>query len=233
MEIMFELHIANKNYSSWSLRPWLLMKALAIPFTETIHPFAASGSAGDFINISPSAKLPMLTHGPLRIWDSYAITEYLAELHPEVWPVSRVQRAWARSACAEMHAGFVTLRTQCSMNIGVRICLHDINEELQADLSRLEQLWAQGLNQFQGPWLAGDKFTAVDAFFAPVAFRLQTYGIELQQPAQSYAQRLLDHPAMMQWQEQALQENLRDEPHEAMSQKFGKVTQDLRTTLKT
>lgn len=202
---MLTLHIADKNYSSWSLRPWLLMRVLGIPFTETLHAFKDDTPGGlPFSRFSPSGRVPALVDGGLTIWDSLAIVEYLAEKFPVVWPADAKARAWARSAAAEMHSGFFAMRSQCSMTCGQRIRLNQIDEALQADLHRLEALWLAGLEQFGGEFLAGQQFSAVDAFYAPVAFRIQSYDLCLSPPALAYAQRLLALPAMREWADAAL-----------------------------
>jgi glutathione S-transferase len=225
---MYILHIANKNYSSWSLRSWALLRALAIPFREEVHFFEGQSNELQFRQFSPSARVPCLHDGANVVWDSLAIAEYLAERHPNVWPADSSARAWARCACAEIHAGFADLRSQCSMTVGVRIRLHAPTDGLRADLRRLEELWSDGLHRFGGPWLAGPHFTAVDAYFAPVAFRIQTYGLELNEPCRSYAQRLLAHPAVKAWETEALAETRRDEAHESEIPVAGVLLADLR-----
>ena len=211
---MYTLCIGNKNYSSWSLRPWVLMRTLGLDFEELLIPFNMPGSAELFRKHSPTARVPCLHHGELRVWDSLAIVEYLAERHPGVWPADATARAWARSAAAEMHSGFHALRNQCSMSCGQRVVLRQRTTELEADLARLRALWTDGLSRFGGPFLAANAFTAVDAFFAPVAFRLQTYGIALDAVCDGYAERLRTLPAMREWYEAALREPWRDLPHE-------------------
>jgi glutathione S-transferase len=193
---MYSLFIANKNYSSWSLRPWVLMQTLRIPFEEYLHVFGEGSNWQAFRAFSPTGKVPCLRTGHDTIWDSLAIAEYLSEHHPGVWPVDAAARAWARCAAAEMHS----------------------------------ELWAQGLHRFGGPFLADDRFTAVDAFFAPVAFRVQTYGLSLSDEAMAYVTRLLALPAMQQWYAQALQETWRDQGHEAAVLQYGALTADLRQT---
>lgn len=225
---MLMLHIANKNYSSWSLRPWLLMKAVGIPFGEKVHYFTAPGTSNPFESISPSAKMPVLVDDGNVIWDTMAIVEYLGEDYPEVWPSEKRSRAWARSASAEMHSGFFALRRECSMSVGVRVRLHEISRALRSDIDRMEQLWADGLDRFHGPWLAGARFTAVDAFFGPVAFRFRTYGIELSERSQAYVDRLLSHPAMMEWERDALNETIRDDSHDSEIERVGVVIDDFR-----
>ena len=225
---MYELYIANKNYSSWSLRPWVLMREAGIEFKEHLIPFGGPAWK-DFLKLSPSGKIPCLIDGSTLVWDSLAITEYLAERHCGVWPPEVEARAWARSASAEMHSGFTELRNRCSMTCGVRLRLRESSTALQRDIARLEALWSDGLDRFGGPFLADGSFTAVDAFFAPVAYRVQTYGLELSSGAAAYAQRLLEVPAMRQWYAAALAENFRDGPHEAEMLELASVIEDLRT----
>lgn len=222
---MQTLYIANRNYSSWSLRPWVLMRELAIPFEERLVPF---GDPAAFRAFSPTGKVPCLVHDGTTVWDSLAIVEALAERRPDVWPRERVARAWARSAAAEMHSGFEALRATCSMNCGVRVRIDPYPAAVLADLARLDALWAEGLARFGGPFLAGSLFTAVDAFFAPVAFRVLTYSPPLAPASRDYVERLLALPSMQAWYEAALAEPWRDAPHEEALCGVGTVTQDLR-----
>jgi glutathione S-transferase len=224
---MYTLHIGNKNYSSWSLRPWVLLSELGIPFTEKLHVFGPEFTARSVAR-SPSGKVPVLHDGETVVWDSLAIAEYVAESHPGAWPADAKARAWARSAAAEMHSGFATLRDICTMNCGVRIALSGIPEALQADIARIDQLWNEGIERFGGPFLAGSAFGAVDAFFCPVAFRVQTYGLKLSPRAGIYAKRLLGLPSMRRWYDDALAEQWRDAPHEGDLERHGKVVEDLR-----
>ena len=224
---MYELYIANKNYSSWSLRPWVLMREAGIEFSEHLVPFGAPAWK-DFLKLSPSGKIPCLIDGATLVWDSLAIIEYLAERHRGVWPREAAARAWARSASAEMHSSFTELRNRCSMSCGVRLRLKETPAALQRDIARLEALWSDGLARFGGPFLAAGSFTAVDAFFAPVAYRVQTYGLRLGPATAAYAQRLLEVPAMRQWYEAALAERFRDAPHEAEMLELATVIEDLR-----
>lgn len=211
---MFTLVIGNKNYSSWSLRPWVLMQTLGIPFTERLIPFGEPGSAEAFAALSPSARVPCLHDGERRIWDSLAIVEYLAERHPGVWPTDPEARAFARSASAEMHSGFFALREYCSMSCGQRVTLREKPPALTRDLDRLQSLWNEGLARFGGQFLGGGDFTAVDAFFAPVAFRVQTYRLTLDSASVGYVARLLALPAMQAWYTAALNEPWREPAHE-------------------
>jgi glutathione S-transferase len=225
---MRTLHIANKNYSSWSLRPWLLMRELGIAFEERMHPF---GTGEDFTRFSPSGKVPCLQEGELVVWDSLAIVETLAESHAGVWPSDRVARAWARSAAAEMHSGFATLRQNCSMSCGVRFRLHEHSPALARDVARIDALWSEGQKRFGGLFLAGASFSAVDAFFAPVVFRVQTYDLMLSDSAKTYAARMLALPGMQQWYAEALAEPWRDEMHEHELREAGELLADHRTRL--
>ncbi|MEJ0006845.1 MAG: glutathione S-transferase family protein [Steroidobacteraceae bacterium] len=225
---MYTLHIANKNYSSWSLRPWVLMRELKIPFTENLIPFHQDAEWAAYRRIAPNGKVPCLVDGDITVWESLAIVEYLAERHVGVWPTAVDARAWSRSAAAEMHAGFTNLRNHCAMSCGVRVKLHTRSAGLNADLARMGALWNDGLHHFGGPFLAGPAFSAVDAFFAPVAFRIQTYGLELDAAAHSYALRLLELDSMRSWYADGVREPWRDVPHEEEIAQSGAVLQDLR-----
>lgn len=224
---MYTLCIANKNYSSWSLRPWVLMRTQGVDFDELLIPFGEENAAL-FREHSPSARVPCLHHGAVRVWDSLAIVEYLAERHPGIWPTDTVGRAWARSAAAEMHSGFHALRSRCSMSCGQRVVLRERTPALEADLARLRSLWNDGLTRFGGPFLAGANFSAVDAFFAPVAFRWQTYGLALDDRCDAYATRLLALPAMREWYTAALREPWREAAHERDIEAMAASITDLR-----
>ncbi|MFO0746753.1 MAG: glutathione S-transferase [Myxococcota bacterium] len=230
---MLELHITNKNYSSWSLRPWVLMRELGITFSERLHPLEPVGDWSEVRRLSPAGKVPFLVIDGMVVWDSLAIVETLHERFPGVWPTDPRARAWARSASAEMHSSFGALRSICSMSCGVRIRLHTISSELQRDIDRIADLWLDGLGRFDGPYLAGAAFTAVDAFFAPVAFRIQTYGLELPPAAQEYAARLRAVPSMHIWYEAALVEPWRDEPHDRDTLQSGTLVADHRHPVRT
>ena len=225
---MYTLYIGNKNYSSWSLRPWILMTELDLTFEETLIPFDDGDSWAKFRAFSPTGLVPCLHDGEHIVWESLAIAEYLAEAHPEVWPADKTARAWARSATAEMHAGFSALRNECPMTVGMRIELPAISAALARDLERIQELWQQGLDQFDGPYLAGSRFTAVDAFFAPVAFRVQTFDLPLSATANAYVERLLALPGMQSWTNAALAETFREPSHEDELAALGRVTADLR-----
>jgi glutathione S-transferase len=225
---MYELYVGNKNYSSWSLRPWVLMRALTIPFVEHVVPFDPGTSWAKFRAFSPSGKVPCLVDGTGVVWDSMGIAEYLAERHAGVWPKDPLARAWARCAAAEMHSGFGALRQRCSMNCGLRVRLDGIEPALQRDLDRIDELWSEGLGRFGGPFLAGAAFTAVDAFYAPVAFRVRTYGLVLSGVAANYARALLALPAMREWDDAALAEPWRDPDHEVEAMQGATLVEDLR-----
>jgi glutathione S-transferase len=230
---MYQLYIANKNYSSWSLRPWLVMKQLGIAFDEHMVPFSGGSNWEAFRRFSPTGNVPCLVDGSLTVWDSLAITEYLAERHSNVWPQDAVARAWARCVSAEMHSGFQTLRGRCGMNCGIRIRLKPAYEEakqqaFERDIRRLDELWAEGLDRFGGPFLAGKQFTAADAFFAPVAFRVQTYGIPVAPRSLEYVQRLLELTGMQAWYAAALAEPWRELAHETEVLETGELLEDLR-----
>lgn len=226
---MYTLYTANRNYSSWSLRPWVLMSTLGIAFDDRLVIFQPGSNRERFRTFAPNGTVPCLHDGDRVVWDSLAIVEYLAERHAGVWPADADARAWARSAAAEMHAGFGSLRSRCSMSCGVRVRLHDIDAGLAADLARIDELWSEGLSRFGGAFLAGAAFSAVDAFYAPVAFRLQSYGLSLKGAAAAeYAQRLLEIDAMQAWYAAALAEPWRDAPHDAEVESGGEVIADYR-----
>jgi glutathione S-transferase len=227
---MYDLFIGNKNYSSWSLRPWLLMRELNVPFREKLVPFGGATNPDAFRGFSPTGKVPCLVDGSITVWDSLAITEYLGERHVGVWPAEAAARAFARCASAEMHSGFFALRNACTFNCGIRVTLKSVDAPLKRDLARLEELWADGIGRFGGPFLTGARFCAADAFFAPVALRIQTYDPPLNAGARRYAAQLLALPAMQEWYMSALQETWRDEEHEAEARGIGELRADLRAS---
>lgn len=192
----FLLHIGNKNYSSWSLRPWLLLRHAGIPFAEHLIPLFVPGYEAAIRAVSPSGKLPVLDHGDVRVWDSLAICEYVAELHPELWPADPVARAVARSVSAEMHAGFTALRSAFTCNIRRR-SERRASPEVQADIDRIAALWTDCRTRFGqgGPFLFG-AFSVADAMYGPVCFRFQTYGVQLTGVAGDYLADMLASPAM-------------------------------------
>ena len=227
---MLRLFIGNKNYSSWSLRPWILLRQLGMPFEERLVPFGAASGVSSFSEFSPTGRVPCLVDGSLTVWDSLAITEYLAELNPAVWPKEKEIRAWARCVSAEMHSGFPTVRNTCTMNCGLRIRLHDWSSAVRTEWRRLDDLWCEGLHRFGGPFLAGPHFTAADAFFAPVAFRSQTYSPPLSSTSEAYLARLRGLSPMVEWYESALKETWRDPEHEQEAGAAGEWIEDLRAS---
>jgi glutathione S-transferase len=222
------LIVANKLYSSWSLRPWLLMRQLAIPFEDEIRPFAEPVNYDAFRSFSPTGQVPVLVDGGTSVWDSLGITLYLADRHPGIWPGDEHARAWAASAVCEMHAGFSALRNDCTMNVGVRVTPKPMSAALSKDVARIRELWADGLARFGGPFLAGSSFTAADAFFAPVAFRVRTYGLDVGDAGRAWIDRMLALPAMRDWEEAALAETWREASHEAELAAAGTITADYR-----
>ena len=223
----YTLITANRNYSSWSLRPWLLMKALGILFTDRIEPFAKPDNYDDFRTFSPNGLVPALHDGERRVWDSLGITMYLADRHAKVWPEDHAARAFAQAIVAEMHSGFAHLRNECSMNVGVRVTLKATSPGLKRNVARLREIFAEGLDRFGGPWLAGARFTAADSFYAPVAFRFRTYGLDAGR-GQAWVEQILAHPAMREWEAAALAETWREEAHENEMIAAGTITADYR-----
>ena len=223
----YTLITANRNYSSWSLRPWVLMKALGIAFTDRLEPFAKPDNYADFRKFSPTGQVPVLLDGERRIADSLGITLYLADRHPSIWPADEAARIFARGATCEMHGGFGHLRNDCTMNVGVRVKPKPMSAGLQRNVGRLREIFEAGLEQFGGPWLAGPEFSAVDAFFAPVAFRIRTYGLEVG-AGQVWVDHILAHPAMLQWEAEALAETWREVSHEEELAAAGVITADYR-----
>ena len=226
---MYTLYIGNKNYSSWSLRPWVLMRALNIPFEEIVVPFDPGSSFKKFRGFSNSGLVPCLHDGDTVVWDSLAICEYLAESHAGVWPSDAGIRAWSRCVAAEMPSGFAPLRNQCPMNCGLRVEMNAVLDALARDLNRIDEIWTEGLVRHGGPYLAGPVFSAADAFYAPVAFRAQTFDLPLGDKAKGYVAMMLDHPAMKEWYEAALAEPWREIHHEEEIIEAGRVIQDYRT----
>ena len=224
----YTLITANRNYSSWSLRPWILMQALGVSFDDRIEPFVAASNYAAFRSFSPTRQVPALIDGDRTVWDSLGITLYLADRHAGVWPADEAARAFAQCAVAEMHSGFATLRSDCPMNVGVRVEPHIHSPALGRDIARVRELWEQGLERFGGPFLAGATFTAIDAFFAPVAFRVRSYGLDVGPAAQKWVDHMLSHPAMKQWEMEALAETWREESHEAEIGSAGRIIADYR-----
>jgi glutathione S-transferase len=196
------LVIGNKNYSSWSLRPWIAMKVFGIGFDEIVIPLYEPGSRERILEVSPTGKVPALIDGDIRVWESLAILDYLAERHPDagLWPKDQAARAHARSVAAEMHAGFAPLRRQCPMNMRRPVKARELTAEAAADVARVDGIWTQCRTRFGagGPFLFG-AFGAADAMFAPVVSRLHTYDIGVGQVAHQYMEAIMALPAWSEW----------------------------------
>jgi glutathione S-transferase len=203
------LVIANKVYSSWSLRPWLLLKQAGVAFDEVVIPLGQPDTSQRIRAHSPAGRLPVLIDDELAIWDSLAIMEYAAERWPEIgaWPAAREARALARSISAEMHSGFVPLRSACPMNLGRRYGPRDRGEAVARDVARVQDIWRDARARFGagGPFLFG-AFSAADAMYAPVVTRLDTYSIPVDPVCRAYMDAILTLPAFTAWHEAALQE---------------------------
>lgn len=213
---MQKLYIGNKNYSSWSMRPWVLLTQAGIPFEEVQVRFDSFDTDSSFrktlSGITPVSKVPVLVDGDLVVWDTLAIAEYLAEKYPQhaLWPADTHARARARSICAEMHSGFGHLRSHCPMNI--EASLPDIGAlvwrdkpGVRTDVARLVSMWSELLQAHGGPMLFG-KFCIADAYFAPVCMRLRTYALPVPPEIAAYVQRVCDLPGVQAWIEGALAE---------------------------
>ena len=206
---MYTLYIGNKNYSSWSLRPWVLMKTMGIPFREERISLYVADSPARIHAISPSSKVPCLHDDGVVIWDSMGIAEYLAERNANLWPSDAIARAWARCASAEMHSGFANLRNEMDMNLRVRE-MRKPSSAVATDIARIVELWEDGRRRFGagGDFLCG-RFSIVDAFYCPVAFRFRSYGVAPEGTAGSYLAALLELPAMREWSADAAHETER------------------------
>jgi glutathione S-transferase len=213
---MLKLYIGNKNYSSWSMRPWVLMRQAGITFDEVMVRFDSFDADSDFKralkDVNPVGKVPVLVDGDLAIWDTLAIAEYLAERFPDkaLWPTDPKARARARSVCAEMHSGFGALRSACPMNIEASLpavgalALRD-QPAVRTDLARLVAMWSELLTQHGGPMLFGP-FSIADAYFAPVVMRIRTYALPVPAPVAAYIERLCALPGVKAWIDDAVAE---------------------------
>ncbi len=226
---MLQLYIGNKNYSSWSMRPGVLLAQAGIPFEERMVPFGSSTGADspfkrEVLKISPAGRVPVLVDDGFAVWDSLAIAEYVAERFPEkqLWPREAKARARARSVCAEMHSGFPELRTYCTMNI--EACFPEVGQILwrdrpgvRAEVQRIVQMWTELLEQNKGPMLFGE-FTIADAFFAPVCLRIKNYALPVPGHITDYIRRVCALPGVKWWIDGALEEKtfvVEDEPYRA------------------
>jgi glutathione S-transferase len=202
------LVIGNKNYSSWSLRPWLLMKHLGVSFREHLIQLSVESTRGEIDKQGPSGRVPVLRDGELCVWDSLAICEYIAELKGSGWPKDAKARAVARSVAAEMHSGFVNLRSQWPMNARARNRSTPMTPTLEADVKRIDDLWTDCRRRFgagKGPWLFGE-FSVADAMYAPVVLRFNTYGAQLSATAREYLNAVLEDRYVKEWMGAAEQE---------------------------
>ena len=213
---MIQLYIANKNYSSWSMRPWVMLRQAGIDFEEVYVRFDSFAPDSQFKttlqDINPVGKVPVLVHDGLAVWDTLAIAEYVAEQFPDkqLWPLDRAARARARSICAEMHSGFTGLRSACPMNIEANLpeigalALRD-KPAVRADLARIGSLWSNLLQEHNGPMLFGH-FTVADAYFAPVVMRLKTYALPVPADVADYMEGVCALPGVKAWMDEALAE---------------------------
>lgn len=213
---MLKLYIGNKNYSSWSMRPWVLLKQTGIAFEDRYVRFDSFAPTSAFKktihSINPVGKVPVLVDGDLNVWDTLAIAEYVAEKFPEknLWPTERAARARARSMCAEMHSGFTALRSHCGMNIEAHLpevgaLLWRDKAAVRDDVARIVQMWSASLQEHGGPLLFGS-FTVADAYFAPVCMRLKTYALPVPPVIAAYVQRVCTLPGVKAWIDGALAE---------------------------
>jgi glutathione S-transferase len=213
-----QLYIANKNYSSWSMRPWVMLKNAGIAFDEVMARFDSFELGSQFKKtiqaVSPTGRVPCLVDDDLVVWDTLAIAEYAAEKFPasQLWPQAVKQRARARSICAEMHSGFGALRSSCPMNIEASLpemgalALRD-KAAVRADVARIEAMWAELLTQHGGPYLFGPQFCIADAYFAPVCMRFKTYNLSQRADINAYVNRVRTAPGVAAWIADALVEN--------------------------
>lgn len=212
-----ELYIGNKNYSTWSMRPWLVLEYFGIEFEEKLIPLDDFKPEHAFkqkmLQVSPTGKVPALVEGGFVVWDSLAICEYLAEQNPakSLWPVGIQQRAHARAICAEMHSSFQSLRSLCGMNIKADLTevgqkLWYENVALQSDVKRIQDIWST--RPQRNGFLCGERFSIADAFYAPVVMRLISYGLPISENAQQYVNTILAVPAVKKWMDAAKKEDM-------------------------
>ena len=206
------LVIGNKNYSSWSMRPWVALKAFGIPFNEILVPlYTGDADKRRILGFTQSGKVPALIDGDITVWDSLAIIEYLAERFPDahIWPQDRGGRARARSISAEMHSGFMALRNECGLNLHRPVGAKPLSDEAKANIARIQQIWTDCRQRHagEGPYLFG-AFSAADAMYAPVVHRFHTYAIEVTPPVREYMDTMQANAAIKEWTEAALAETL-------------------------
>jgi glutathione S-transferase len=202
------IYIGNQNYSSWSLRAWLMLRQTGVAFESVVIPLYAPGSKEEILRHSPSGKVPALRHGDVTVWDSLAIGEYLAETFPRagLWPAALAARAWARSISAEMHSGFVNLRRHLPMNMRRTVKPRPLTDEVQADVARIAAMWRDCRRRFGGgPFLFG-AFGIADAMYAPVVGRLRSYAVPVDQDTAAYCDAIEGHSPYREWLAAAKQE---------------------------
>ncbi|MGA2995214.1 glutathione S-transferase family protein [Bradyrhizobium sp.] len=215
-----KLVIGNKNYSSWSMRPWLALRAGNIPFEEAVIPlYTGAADKQRILDVSRSGKVPILVDGDVTVWDSLAIIEYIAERFPEkrLWPEHPADRAHARSVCAEMHSGFAALRNECGMNLHRPVGAIELSADARANVARIEEIWGECRDRHaqSGPFLFGD-FGAADAMFAPVVHRFRTYAVAVTKETQRYMETMMAFPAFAEWTKAGLAETMVIEKFEAV-----------------
>ena len=220
---MFDLYIGNKNYSSWSLRPWLLMKHFAVPFNEHMVSVAGRDYNAALKPLAGNARVPSLHEDGFQVWESIAIAEFLAERQPAMWPADARARARARSISAEMHAGFVHLRTAMPMNLKFKLKGKPATPEVQRDIDRIVEIWEEARTRFataDGPYLFG-AFSVADAMFAPIVWRLHIYNVALPLVAAAYRDAMLAHPAMLEWYEAGIRESEAHAHYDRLAEEYG------------
>ena len=214
-----KLILANKAYSSWSLRPWILLTHFKIPFEEVVIPMDEPDTRANMLKYAPTGKCPSLHDGKTAVWESLAIIEYVAETHPEkaIWPRAKAARAHARSLASEMHAGFGALRQACPTNFRRPVRAVAMSEEVRADVARIEEAWAHARDTFgaAGPYLFG-RFSAADAMFAPVVNRFHVYDIPVSKRTRAYMETIMALPAWKAWIAAAEAEPWRIERYDAI-----------------
>ncbi|MBB5047150.1 glutathione S-transferase [Rhodopseudomonas rhenobacensis] len=204
------LVIGNKNYSSWSMRPWLALRATDIAFDEVVIPlYTGAADKQRILDVSPAGKVPVLVDGDITVWDSLAIIEYAAERFPEanLWPQDRARRAHARSVSAEMHSGFQALRNECGMNLHRPVGAKPLSAAAEADIARIQAIWSECRQRYGGPYLFGG-FSGADAMYAPVVHRFLTYAIATSEEVSAYIAAMTALPAFQQWTKAGLAETL-------------------------
>lgn len=207
-----KLVIGNKNYSSWSMRPWVALRAASIPFEEIFIPlYTGEADKRRILDVTRSGKVPALIDGDITVWDSLAIIEYVAETFPDahLWPADRAARAHARSVSAEMHSGFVALRNECGMNLHRPVKARPLSDAARADIARVQEMWTDCRARYgrSGPYLFG-AFSGADAMYAPVVHRFRTYAIDVTPAVRSYMDAMMALPAFAEWTNAGLAETL-------------------------